>query len=153
MEPELIFAIVFRWIHVLAAVVAIGGLLFLRFVLLPAAQGILDAAQIAALRDRVMRRWRPVVLACITLLLVSGFYNFFTIALPKAEKTRAYHPLFGLKFLAALGVFFIASVLTGRSPAFGRMRANATQWLSIAAGLAILVILISGILKNLPVGP
>jgi uncharacterized membrane protein len=139
-----------RWGHVLAAVVAVGGLLFLRLVLMPSAKETLSDTEHHALREAIRRRWQKVVLACIALLLVTGFYNFFTISLAKAEVAPAYHMLFGLKFLAALGVFFLASVLTGRARGFAGMRAAPGRWLAVAAALAVAVILISGVLKNLP---
>ena len=40
----------------------------------------------------------------------------------------------------ALGVFFIASALTGRSPAFQKMRQKAPYWMLILAALAAIVI-------------
>ena len=61
----------------------------------------------------------------------------------------AYHLLFAVKFVAAMGVFFLASALTGKSPAFASLRNRPGIWLSLVAGLGVLVILISGILKNL----
>jgi uncharacterized membrane protein len=139
-----------RWGHVLAAVVAVGGLLFFRLVLMPSASETLPDAEHQSLREAIRRRWQKVVLVCIGLLLVTGFYNFFTISLAKAKDAPAYHMLFGLKFLAALGVFFLASVLTGRAKGFAAMRAASARWLAVAAVLAVAVILISGVLKNLP---
>lgn len=89
-------------------------------------------------------------MACITLLLLSGMYNFMTIGMEKAKQVGAlYHALLGIKILAAFGVFFLASVLTGRSPAFESMRTNSKKWLAITASLGILVVLISGILSKL----
>ncbi len=134
----------------MAAVVAVGGVVFMRFVLMPAAHEALDQAQHATLREKLIARWKIVVMACITLLLLSGMYNFVTTGLEKAKEVGPlYHALFGIKVLAALGVFFLASVLTGRSPAFEAMRSNGKKWLAIAAGLGILVVLISGALSKM----
>lgn len=149
MNTELIVPVLFRWLHILAAIVAVGGTFFLRFVLLPSAQDALSAEQHAALRAGLIRRWKIVVMVCITALLVSGVYNFVFTALPKGRVHPAYHPLFGVKFLAALGVFFIASALTGRAAAFAKMRQNSRYWLTASAFLALLVVLISGVLGKL----
>ena len=149
MWSDMILPVLFRWVHVLAAVVAVGGTIFLRFVLLPSAKESLTDEQHTSLRACLMRRWKVLVMICIAALLVSGFYNFMTIGLAKAKDHAAYHPLFGVKFLAALGIFFIASILTGRAPAFEGMRRSARTWLLVAALLGIGVILISGVLKNL----
>lgn len=153
MDSDFLLKVVFRWMHILAAVVAVGGTIFLRFVLMPSADAALTAEQHATLRERLMRRWKIVIMVCIAALLVSGVYNFIAISLVKAPHSAVYHPLFGIKFLAAMGVFFIASVLTGRAAGFAALRERRRTWLAVAAGLGILVILISGVLKNLPTGP
>ena len=150
MTTEMLLPILFRWTHILAAVIAIGGTIFMRFVLLPSAREALTEEQHAALRAKLMGRWKLVVMICIAALLISGMFNFMTISLTKAKSQAMYHPLFGIKFLAALGVFFIASALTGRSTAFESLRKKAGLWMLVAAVLGIAVILISGVLKNLP---
>jgi uncharacterized membrane protein len=150
MTFDFLLSIVFRWMHILAAVVAVGGTIFMRFVLLPSAREALTDEQHAALRGRLIARWKLVVMACITALLVSGLYNFVYMSLAKGRQHAIYHPLFGIKVLAALGVFFIASALTGRSPAFQKMRQNSAHWMLLAAVLGIVVILISGVLSKLP---
>jgi len=143
-------AVLFRWIHVLSAVVAVGGVLFQRVVLMPSVRSSsLDDASRTRLHEEVTRRWKGILMACIGLLLVSGLYNFFTISLQKAERVPAYHGLFGVKVLAALVVFFVGSALVGRAAAFEGMRRARGRWLGIAALLGVLVILISGVLKNL----
>jgi len=149
MDSELILPIVARWAHILAAVVVVGGLVFVRLILAPAAQATLDEDGRSALRRAITARWKPVVWACIALLLVSGFYNFATISLAKAKEAAVYHPLFGIKFLAALVVFFIASVLVGRSKATEKLRARSPSLLAAAIASAVVVILVSGVLKNL----
>jgi uncharacterized membrane protein len=142
-------AVLFRWIHVLAAVVAVGGVLFQRLVLMPSVQASIDDGRRAKLHEEVARRWKGVLMACIGLLLVSGFYNFFTVSLDKAESVPVYHSLFGVKFLAALVVFFLGSALVGRARAFEGMRRNRSRWLGITAVLAVVVILVSGVLKSI----
>ena len=153
MSTDLVLQIVFRWAHILAAVVAVGGTFYIRMVLMPSAQAALTPEQGAALRARLMERWKPWVMGCIAVLLVSGLYNFVTLSLPKAKGILAYHPLFGIKVLAALGIFFLASALTGRAKAFEGMRASPRKWMTINVLLGLAVILISGVLKNLVPAP
>ena len=149
MITEMFLPIVFRWMHILAAVIAIGGTVFMRFVLLPSVRETLTEEQHVVLRAKLMGRWRLVVIICIAALLVSGLYNFMTTSLEKAQHHAVYHPLFGVKFLAALGVFFIASALTGRTTALAAIRQNASSWMLVATVLGVTVILISGVLRNL----
>ncbi len=149
MDWNLAAAVLNRWVHILSAIVAVGGMFFLRFVLLPSAAESLTPEQQAALRGAVLRRWRKVVGIGIGLLLLTGFYNFMTISIARGKEVAAYHPLFGVKFLLALFVFFIASALVGSSPALAAMRTRAPLWLAISAVSAVAIILISSILKNL----
>ena len=142
-------AVLFRWMHVLAAVIAVGGAVYSRVAFLPALTQGMEEAQRKKIRDLASRRWSKVLYACIALLLVSGFYNFFTISLDKAERAPAYHALFGIKFLAALGVFFLGSALVGRSEALAPIRARSARWLTVTVVLAVVVILISGVLRSL----
>lgn len=149
METEALLAIVARWAHVLSAVVLVGGLLYQRLVLNPALAEVPEADDGGRLRQAANRRWKMAVMICTALLLLSGVYNFLTVSMDKAEVVPAYHGLFGVKFLAALTVFFLAAVLAGRSPAFEGMRRNAGRWVAIAALLGLIVVLISGVLRNL----
>ena len=149
MTTEMLLPVVLRWTHILSAVVAVGGLVFMRFVMAPSVRESLTDEQHARLHEQVVGRWRKIVMACIGLLLISGTLNFLLYSVPKARGVAAYHGLFGVKFLAAMGVFFLASALIGTSPAFQRMRDNGRRWMTINVGLAVLVILISGLLRIL----
>lgn len=148
MEIDLILPLLARWAHILAAVTLVGGILFIRLVLLPSYDA-LTAEQKAAMRSVVIGRWKKVVMVCIALLLLSGAYNFFKVSLPKAEVAPIYHSLFGVKFLVAMAVFFISSALVGRAPVFERMRTDSNKWFYINGVLALAVILISGALSRL----
>ncbi|MFQ5653107.1 MAG: hypothetical protein ACE5GW_00065 [Planctomycetota bacterium] len=150
MEAGDLLALVVRWAHILAAITAVGGLLFLRFVLHPSARAALDEEARGSLHDEIRGRWQRVVMACISLLLLSGFYNFATISMAKAKEHPSYHAWFGVKFLAALGVFLLAGALTGRSEALAGIRRDAGRWLAVSALLAVAVILISGVLRTYP---
>jgi uncharacterized membrane protein len=63
-------------LHVLAAVVWVGGLFFAYMVLRPSA-GALEPAERFALWHRVLGRFFPWVWACIVLLLISGYGTLF----------------------------------------------------------------------------
>jgi uncharacterized membrane protein len=101
-------ALLLRWLHIVAAVAVVGGTIFMRLALVPAAADLPEEAR-GPLAEGVRRRWAKVVMAAILFLLVSGLWNFFAInASFKAAGLKIpalYHPLFGLKFLLALGIF------------------------------------------------
>ena len=55
--------------------------------------------------------------------------------------------LMGIKILVALGVFFLASVLTGRAAKFEAMRRSPVQWLTLLIVLAAVAVGIGSVLK------
>jgi len=146
MEPMEIVNLVMRWTHILAAMTAAGGTIFVRFALLPA-QEVLSPEQRQALHAALRARWAKVVMISIAALLVSGFYNFWiiqtTYTLP-----RWYHPIFGVKFLLAMGVFMLASLLVGKTAAAEKIRKNSAWWLTVNLALIVAIVLLSGVLRS-----
>jgi uncharacterized membrane protein len=151
-SADLLIRLLSRWLHVLAAITAVGGTVFIWYALLPSLAS-LPEHQRKQLHDALRARWSKVVMICIALLLITGLYNFIVIArgLSADERTVGiktfYHSFFGIKFLLALGIFFIASALIGRSPAFEKIRSKAPFWAGLNVALAILVVCISGFLR------
>ncbi len=137
-----------RWIHIGAAIVALGGVVFLRFVLLPSASDVLDEERQGQLREAVRQRWARFVHACLALLILTGAVNFVILALPPKIHALPYHPIFGVKLLAALTIFFLASALAGRSPGFENIRRNSRKWLGLIVALGALILLLSGVLNQ-----
>lgn len=145
MEPIQFVDILSRWTHVGTAIVVLGGSVFMRFVLMPAAQQ-LPQAEHDALRARVMGTWKKFVHIGIVLFLVSGFYNFFR-TISKGPVEPLYHALIGTKILLSFGVFFLASALVGRSSAFEGLRRNSKKWLAVTIALAAIVVALAGVAK------
>lgn len=139
-------AVLFRWIHVGTAIVVLGGSVFMRFVLMPAAEKLPDAEH-QELRGHIIGRWKKFVMIGIALFLISGFYNYLVVTRPKHEGHAIYHALVGTKILIAFVVFFLASALTGRAAAFEGIRKNAKKWMLILIVLAGIIVAISGVLK------
>jgi hypothetical protein len=85
----------------------------------------------------------------MTLLIVTGLFNFWKTGLPKAEIDSGYHMWFGIKVLLAVAAFFLASVLVGRAPAFEGLRRNAGTWYRILLLVGIATIAVSGLLNRM----
>jgi uncharacterized membrane protein len=158
MDPTLLLL---RWAHILGAAIAVGGLFFARFALVPALAEV-DAETRDGIHERVRRGWLPWVIGAITLLLVSGLANFLLFnARVKAEgwadgqwmRQTSYHALFGAKFLLALLIFYLASGLVGRGAGTQWIRNDRAKWLSVTLGLAVAAIMISGWMRQLHTGP
>ena len=137
-----------RIIHLLAAMALVGGAAFQRFVLLPAARQ--NPQEFSPTIAASMRgKWAAVVAATSGLLLLSGPYTFavahMSLVLPKP-----YHMLFGIKLLLAMYIFFMASLLAGRTSLAERLRQKAEFWLSINLAVAVVVVAMASTMKALP---
>lgn len=95
--------ILMRWTHIISAVIALGGVMYARWVEGPGAQP-----------DAAAARFRPWAIAAFVGSLGSGFYNFLT----KSGYPPGYHMWFGIKFLLALHVLVVVLLLglPGRTP-------------------------------------
>jgi uncharacterized membrane protein len=146
--------LVMRWTHILAAMTAAGGTIFVRFALLPA-QAVLPQEQREALHTALRARWSKIVMASIGALLISGIYNIVIIekytTAPKAFFW--YHPIFGVKFLLAMVLFMIASLLVGKTSAAAKLRKKSALWLNVNLVLIVSIVVLSGILRTAPKDP
>lgn len=145
MDSQFFIDVISRILHVSSAIALVGGSVFMVFVLLPAAKQ-LNEEQHARLRGLVNKTWKRYVHVGILLFLVTGFYNYFQ-QMPLHRKDGLYHALIGTKMILALVIFFIASVLVGRSATFEWMRTGREKWLKLIVLLAAIIVAMSGFLK------
>jgi uncharacterized membrane protein len=133
-----------QWVHVSSAVVGVGGMAFLLFILFPSV-GVLSDEQRGALLKSVLGRFRWVTWSVIVLLLASGLYN---VKLVWLVPWGPYWTFLTIKIVMALAVFAIVLLLTIPLGIFERFRQRRSMWLSVAFGLAMTVILISAYLRR-----
>jgi uncharacterized membrane protein len=153
-------AFVLRLLHMLAAITTVGGSIYIRYALLPGMETLSDD-QRRRLHEAMRPRWARLIQISIVFLLVSGLWNFYLfVQASKAwdEEWRQayhtlYHMLFGIKFLLALAIFALASILAGRSARTQTIRDNARFWLNINLAMALAVVIISGVMRLTHVGP
>lgn len=138
-----------RWLHILAAVTAGGGAIFMKLALHPASQTLAEGER-QTLREAVRARWSKVVMISIAVLLATGLFNFIQIVKLYDLKGTPYHALFGTKFILAMAVFALASILVGRSALAVKLRSDMGKWLTVLVTLLVVVIGLSSGLKNLP---
>ncbi len=151
MELVSVLAVLSRWVHLLSVIVAIGGAIFMRFGLMPAADAVLSAETRDRLRSRIMARWKTFVHVSVALLIVTGAFNFY-MSVRDGVEPMPYHAVFGVKLIMALAVFFFAIALTGSSPGFAKLREQSKKWTSVLIGLAVVIIMLSGVLKPIHQG-
>lgn len=134
-----------RVLHILSAIILVGGLFYIRSVLSPSG---VEACY--ADRRAVWAKW---VGMATGFLLISGLYNLMMIiGQAKADGIKlppAYHMLFGIKFLLALLVMFIAAILAGKTDMAEKFRGNMRKWLNIAWLASMAIIVIAAILRTM----
>lgn len=136
-----------RWLHVFGAIFLLGGAFYLRAVLMPAANENLDEETHNKLRESITGRWRKILHILILVLLVSGLYNFLAVTRFAHDGQPQYHMLFGIKFLLAIAVFGLASMLAGRKSISQKLQQNAKLWLGITIAMGVAIVLIAGYMK------
>ena len=148
-----------RWFHLVAAIMVVGGTMFMRFALVPSI-GVLADEQRSALHQQIRSRWAKMVAAAILFLLISGLWNYIRFLGDsktwgdqwRASYNGLYQAVFGVKFLLALVIFFLASALAGRTEGTKKFRQNAKMWMTVNLILALIVVALSGVLRATHVG-
>ena len=144
MDTQFILNLISRWLHVIPAIIMVGGTLFLRLTLVPATeQGTVDAAA----REAIRKSWVKWIGICTLLLLVSGFYNAFVKA-TTLHLSPVYNGLLLVKILLAFGVFFLTARLSGRSEKAVEMRKREKHWTNILCLLMLGIVVIAGWMKT-----
>ena len=138
-------ALALRFVHVLAALVWIGGMLFIALVLVPVARGFNDPPLRARLFHAAGVRFRVVGWIALGLLLVTGLGNLwlrpYLLTLPQFQVKL------GLVVVAlALSAIhdFVVGPRAGRPGADPRLRTQAS-WLGRVNLVVVLVVVLLGL--------
>jgi uncharacterized membrane protein len=99
--------VIMRWLHISSMATLVGGILYGRFVMTPALNSLAPEAG-EALATKAAAAYRPLVLAAVCGLTLSGVYNLLT----NAGHSATYHMLLGIKLLLVLHVFAVAFLIT-----------------------------------------
>jgi uncharacterized membrane protein len=155
------------WIHIVAATVWVGGMLFLVLVIVPYLRGAdVDRAQATALLRATGLRFRRVGWICFAVIATTGTFNLAFRGVQLADFARAEWRAssFGRTVLLKLGVFAVVLVLSAihdfvigprasaelardaRSESAQRLRKAASRLGRITALLALLLIALGVVL-------
>ncbi|OGL58194.1 MAG: hypothetical protein A3I72_16465 [Candidatus Tectomicrobia bacterium RIFCSPLOWO2_02_FULL_70_19] len=121
-------------VHVLSAILAVGGVAFLRFVALPFAEGLPDAEK-QRFQQAIRKRFVPILHGSFAMLLLTGIHHITRLALNRLPFTGA----LVAKIVLALAIIFIGVALTMPS-GFAGMKARRKQWLLVNLCLALVVV-------------
>ena len=123
-----ILNLLIRWIHVIAAVVWIGGNLVLAMVIVPYFRQNLPPVQRIKLLTQIGKRFEPIVWGCVGILFFTGLINIFNaIGIPPSADS-AITTSFMRTLLIKLMLFVVLVILTSlHSFVFGPKLAKAIE--------------------------
>ena len=143
MELTVLFEQLSRWAHIIAAIVLVGGTLFMRFALVPAFSEVKVPDEA---REAIRKRWMKFVAGAALFLLVSGLFNTYVKA-KGFDLLPIYNGLLGVKILLAFFAFWLSATMVGRSDRAKRFRERETHWLNILTVVVLLIVLMAGFMK------
>ena len=123
--------VLMRWLHFASMATLVGGIVYARLVMTSSLGALAPDAR-EAFGERTAARYRPLVVAAMIGLILSGTYNLLT----NPGHTPRYHMIFGIKILLVLHVFAVALLITQpKNPKRARMMTG-----TLVSGLLILAI-------------
>ncbi|MDP9174685.1 MAG: hypothetical protein M3O30_12580 [Planctomycetota bacterium] len=137
-----VLTIISRWLHIVTACLAVGGVFFIRFVQ-PAGLSMLEPEIRKAVFLKTRRVFKMVMHTAILLFLITGSYNAYVSLGKYALDPAVLHPLLGTHILLALVAFSIALfVLAGAEPP-----ASHRKLMAVNFGILLLVVATASTLK------
>jgi uncharacterized membrane protein len=140
-----------RWLHIISAVFAVGGVLFYYCIYRAASNKALPDELKETMWAALMKRWKPFLHSTIIIFLITGFYTYLMVTRTVHDQSL-YHALFGVKFLLAIVVFALFIILTSTMKWSEKLRHKHGMWLLLVV-LAIAVLLIGGMMRVMPTTP
>jgi uncharacterized membrane protein len=136
---------IFQWVHVMSAIVGLGGMGFLLLIMIPSLR-VLTAEQRDSLSKAIASRFRWVTWSSFALLLLSGLYlvrrSYWE------EPWGSAWTLLSLKIALSFTLFGIIMALTVPFRLFEPLRAHRRQWLLVAFIMGVVVVVISAYLRR-----
>jgi uncharacterized membrane protein len=140
-----------RVLHVLGAIILVGGLFYLRMVIAPTVSAATKPTTDAWFGGR-RASWAKWVGIAALVLIATGLFNYFEIV--KANDVVAsYHMMLGIKIIVALVLIFLASLLAGRTAMAVQLRGKMKFWLSVCLLIGILTVILGSVLRSYPHTP
>jgi len=151
--------LVSRILHMIGAIILLGGLFYLCAVIAPTIprrrdggddQGsALPVEQYLAGRRGTWMMWARMA---VTFLLITGIWNYYQYQ-RTYDLHRHYHMIMGIKFLTALAVFLLTELLAGKTHAAESIRRNWHFWLNVTLTLGFFTIVLGSMARSLSHNP
>jgi uncharacterized membrane protein len=142
--PDLLYHLLFRFIHISSVIAFLGGAIYARQVLVPTLNFLAEDVRVEASR-RAQKRYRNTLFTLLILIVGSGFYNL----LGGPKHSYNYQVWFGIKMLLVAHIIS-AAILWATSP-YGDVKVGGKskrRLVSIAIS-GLIVVFISTYLRSL----
>ena len=138
-----------RICHILGAIILVGGLFYIRFVISPVdtPPGTGPVDQLFGGRRAAWAKWVGIATA---LLLITGLFNYYMVTKQYEQMASSYHMVAGIKMLTAFVVFLLAALLAGRTAVADTLREKWSMWLAVCLGIAIFAVILGSFLRSYP---
>lgn len=137
-----VLQIAMRYLHITAAIIAVGGLTFMSVALLPSLRLVEDTLR-GSILQMVQQRFGKVVWASVAVLVITGVFNWVSLNSVYKAMGPIGNALIGTKVLIA---FILFGVIWMQGAGFGKDK-SPKFWLMIKLHLAAAVILLASILR------
>ena len=133
--------ILIRYVHVVSAVIVVGGIIFISVAVKPALK-VLDDDQRRDFQDIMHKRFVRMVLGCFAALFVTGVYNWVKLVPQYQAMGPKGNAVIGIKMLLAAIVFLIVWT---RSLGLLKLPGKACHLINLH--LVAIIILLAGLLR------
>ena len=145
-----------RVLHILGAIIMVGGLFYLWAVITPLRLREGPGEGSSAASDHYFggprATWAKWVGIASALLLVTGLWNFIQ-NVTTYKIVPVYHMLGTLKIVAGLALMLLAALLAGRTAAAESIRRKWRLWLSVCLILGIITVVVGSVMRTYPRTP
>ena len=142
-----IFAALNHWIHLLAAVIWVGGLAFIVMSLTPSLRESLSEESTTALFQNIRRRYYRMTGVFLTLLLITGGLNVHFVSQEMGSATKLWVIIMGIKLalVTAFGSIYLMNVLYRNNPV--EQGDYAVSFANVSFVLGVFIILCAAFLR------
>jgi uncharacterized membrane protein len=143
-----------RILHILGAIILVGGLFYLWAVVTPSSaapvrEALVESSAVDTFFGGNRASWAKWVGIASLFLVVTGLWNF--VSMVTANKLHfTYHVLGLVKILLGLALMAIAALLAGRTTTADSIRRKWRKWLSIAVSIGIITAMVGSVMRTYP---